>query len=175
MHLWACQYVFLTLLIKVQSTFALAALDAGVVVGIFQIPSLQIHISQSGYNGDTPSSNIYCHHHCTRSKLEIMKTSRGCYDAQLFRRCAGRIVMVSCCCVCPQFFLSALPPRGSINNKHFCNNFQQKQIITLSGIDNVVSCYLSKNHNLQQHEKSKNLQKKTVFFCAGRRASTIQG
>ena len=85
---------------------------------------------------------------CTRSKLEIMKTSRGCYDAQLFRRCAGRIVMVSCCCVCPQFFLSALPPRGSINNKHFCNNFQQKQIITLSGIDNVVSCYLSKNHNL---------------------------
>ena len=72
----------------------------------------------------------------------------GCYDAQLFRRCAGRIVMVSCCCVCPQFFLSALPPRGSINNKHFCNNFQQKQIITLSGIDNVVSCYLSKNHNL---------------------------
>ena len=93
-----------------------------------------------------------------------MKTSRGCYDAQLFRRCAGRIVMVSCCCVCPQFFLSALPPRGSINNKHFCNNFQQKQIITLSGIDNVVSCYLSKNHNLQQHEKSKNLQKKLSSF-----------
>ena len=94
-----------------------------------------------------------------------MKTSRGCYDAQLFRRCAGRIVMVSCCCVCPQFFLSALPPRGSINNKHFCNNFQQKQIITLSGIDNVVSCYLSKNHNLQQHEKSKNLQKNFLLLC----------